>query len=247
AATLAGTLAATAGALALNQYIERAEDAVMRRTRGRPLPSGRLRPREALWFGLGLTLGGVLLLLLFVDWRPAVLTAASAAAYNLVYTPLKSRSYFATAAGAVPGALPALIGWTAARPDVTWGAVVLFGIAYLWQIPHVFALAWMLKDDYLRAGFLYMIPPTDPDGRVVALQMVSYATLLIPVSLMPSVLGLTGPVFFGGALVLGLLLWGCTAAATVGMTRAAARRVFLGSLLYHPVLMLLMVVDAAPA
>lgn len=245
--TVLGALAATAGALALNQYVERDRDALMHRTRTRPLPSGRLRPGQALGFGLGLTLGGVLYLWALVGWVPAAITAFSAGAYNLVYTPLKSRSYLATVVGAVPGALPALIGWTAVRPGFDWGALALFGIAYLWQIPHVFALAWMLRDDYERAGFLFMVPPTDPGGRMVGLQMVTYSTLLIPVSLLPSVLGLTGPVYFAGALVLGVLLWAATVLATLGMTRGAARRVFLGSLLYHPVLMLLMVSDTVGA
>lgn len=241
--TIVGALAATAGALALNQYLERDRDALMHRTRGRPLPSGRLEPSRALGFGLALTVGGVLYLLLLVGWRPAAITAASALAYNLVYTPLKSRSYLATVVGAVPGALPALIGWTAVRPLDDWGALVLFGIAYLWQIPHVFALAWMLRDDYERAGFLFMVPPSDAQGTMVGLQMVTYSTLLIPVSLMPSVLRLTGQAYFAGALVLGVLLWAATVLATLGMTKASARRVFLGSLLYHPILMLLMVTD----
>lgn len=241
--TILGALAATAGALALNQYLERDRDALMHRTRARPLPSGRLEPARALGFGLILSVGGVLYLLALVGWVPAAITAISAVAYNLIYTPLKSRSYVATVVGAVPGALPALIGWTAVRPLEDWGALVLFGIAYLWQIPHVFALAWILRDDYERAGFLFMVPPTDPQGRMVGLQMVTYSTLLIPVSLMPSILRLTGPVYFTGALILGVLLWGSTVVASLKMTKGAARRVFLGSLLYHPALMLLMLGD----
>jgi len=240
--TLLGTVLATAGALALNQYMERGPDALMERTRSRPIPSGRLRARDALVFGLGLVVGGVAYLWGTVGMLPALITLASAAAYNLVYTPLKPRSYAATFAGAVPGAMPALIGWSAATGQVTVGALVLFGIAFLWQIPHVLSLAWLLREDYARAGFL-MTPPADPEGRVIGGQMILYSAALIPVSLFPTPLGMTGLAYLLGALVLGLGLLGFSVAARRDMSRSAVRRVFLGSLAYQPLLLGLMLLD----
>jgi heme o synthase len=240
--TLFGTVVATAGALALNQYIEREVDARMRRTAKRPLPSGRLRPAEALVFGLLLVVGGVIHLGLTVGALPALLTLASALAYNFVYTPLKPRSYSATFAGAFPGAMPALIGWTAATGAVSLGGLVLFAVAFLWQLPHVLALAWLLREDYQRAGFL-LTPPSDTDGRVIGNQLILYSAALIPVSLAPTLVGLTGPVYFAGALVLGsVVLWWSWRARTA-MSNASVRRVFFGSLAYQPLLLGLMLLD----
>lgn len=238
---LLGTLVATAGALALNQYIEREVDARMTRTRLRPLPSGRLSPRQALGFGVLMLAGGSGLLWAAVGPLPAVLTLAAAGAYNLVYTPLKSRSYLATFAGAVPGAMPALIGWGAATGTLALGAWVLFAIAFLWQIPHVLALAWLLRDDYRIAGF--RLSPPDPGGRLVGRQMALYSATLLPVSLFPTALGLTGWVYLGGAVVIGSLVLLLSFAAMREMSRAGARRVFLGSLAYQPLLLGLMLVD----
>ncbi len=240
--TLLGTVLATAGALALNQYLEREADALMQRTRARPLPSGRLRPRDALLFGLLLVVGGVAHLWATVGQLPALLTLLSVAAYNLVYTPLKPRSHAATFAGAVPGAMPALIGWSAATGGVDVGSLVLFGIAFLWQIPHVLSLAWLLREDYARAGFL-MMPPTDPEGRFIGGHMVLYTAALLPVSLLPTPLGLTGGIYLVGATVIGggFLWW--SIAASWAMERAAVRRVFLASLAYQPLLLGLMLID----
>ncbi|MEX1257632.1 MAG: heme o synthase [Gemmatimonadota bacterium] len=240
--TLAGMLLASAGALALNQYAERDLDALMDRTRRRPLPSGRIRPRDALAFGLVLVAAGASLLWVTVGTLPALLTLVSAAAYNLIYTPLKSRSYAATLAGAIPGGMPALIGWSAATGEVTLGALVLFGIGFLWQIPHVLALAWLLREDYARAGFL-MAPPADPEGRTIGRHMILYASALIPVSLLPTPLGLTGTIYLVGALALGAMLLGFAVVARGEMSRRAVRRVFLGSLAYQPLLLALMLVD----
>ena len=243
--TLLGVLLATAGALALNQYLERRADAVMHRTRARPIPSGRLRPRDALVFGLLLLLGGVAHLATTVGWLPALLTLASAVAYDLVYTPLKSRSYAATFVGALPGAMPALIGWSAATGQITLGALTLFGIAFLWQFPHVLALGWLLREDYERVGF-FLTPPSDPGGRRLGAQMVIYAAALLPVSLYPTPLGLTGGIYFGGALVLGVVVLWWSFQARREMTRVRVRRLFLGSLLYQPLLLGLMVLDTVP-
>lgn len=242
---LVGTVTATGGALALNQYLEREVDGRMNRTRSRPLPSGRLEPVEALGFGAGLVIAGCLYLWGFVGWLPAALTLFSALAYNFVYTPLKPRSYMATLAGAIPGAVPALIGWSAATGSLALGAMVLFAIAFLWQLPHVLALAWLLREDYARAGFL-LTPPASPGGVVIARQMNLYTLTLVPVSLLPTLLQLTGWIYFAGALVLGLVLLYWTVRAGLTMERDPVRRVFLGSLAYQPLLLGLMLIDVVP-
>ena len=243
--TLLGVALGTAGALALNQYVERDVDALMTRTRTRPLPSGRLKPGEALAFGWGLLVAGLVYLGITVGWLPSVLTAASAAAYILAYTPLKTRSYLATLVGAVPGAFPALIGWSAATGTVEFGAVVLFCIAFLWQLPHVLALAWLLREDYARVGF-FMSPPTDPEGVRIGRHMVYHSVSLLGISGLPTLLGMTGWIYLVGALVLGLITLGISVAAATGMTRLRARRVFFWSLLYQPGLMALLLVDTLP-
>lgn len=240
--TLLGTVLATAGALALNQYIERRVDSVMERTRTRPLPSGRLAPGNALIFGLLLVLLGVGYLWATVGTLPALLTLFSAAAYNFVYTPLKSRSYAATFAGSVPGAMPALIGWSAATGEISVPAIALFAIAFLWQLPHVLALAWILREDYARAGF-HMGPSGDPQGRALGVQMVAYTAVLVPVSLLPTFLGVTGWIYFGGALVVGVAFLASTIFAWREMGSIEVRRVFLGSLAYQPLLLGLMLID----
>ncbi len=244
--TLLGVFLATAGALALNQYIERAVDGLMERTRSRPLPSGRLSPARALLFGLALLIGGVLHLGFLVGWLPALLTLASAIAYNGIYTPMKPRSYMATLLGAIPGAMPALIGWSAATGAVTLGALVLFAIAFLWQLPHVLALAWLLREDYERAGF-FLSPPADPAGKVIGRQMILYSTALLPISILPTFLELTGGLYLSGALVLGTGLLALSVRAHLHMTRARARSVFLASLGYQPLLLGLMLLDTVPA
>lgn len=240
---IVGMAFATGGALALNQYIEREVDGRMARTRNRPLPSARLSPRAALVFGLVLFLGGCVYLYGTVSPVAAFLTLLSGVAYNGVYTPLKSRSYMATLAGAVPGALPALVGWSAATGGrLDMGAWVLFGVAYLWQMPHVLGLAWVLRSDYAQAGFKLM-PPADAEGRMIGLHMILYAAALIPMSLVPTLIGLTGGVYFWGALMLGAWLLWLSAKAGAHMTNYNARKVFLGSLLYQPLLLGLMLVD----
>lgn len=231
---------ATGGALSLNQYVEREPDAVMNRTRTRPIPTGRIDPMEALAFGVVLLLGGLVYMGAAVGALPALLTAASALMYHGVYTPLKSRSYVATLAGAVPGALPMLIGWTAAIQDFDAGGGALFAIGYFWQLPHVLGLAWILREDYARVGF-QLIPPGG--ARSIGLQMVGSTAILLPISWAPTLLGYTGNVYLVGATLLGVGFLGTAVAAAREMTDQKARRVFFASLLYHPILLALMVLD----
>jgi protoheme IX farnesyltransferase len=226
-----GTGLSTAGALALNQYVEREVDARMVRTRHRPLPSRRLTPRQAMGLGHLAFRSG--------PW-PAGIATLSALLYLGVYTPLKRRSYVATLAGAVPGALPTLIGWSSATGSLAPGALALFAIAYLWQLPHVLGLAWMLRDDYARVGFK-LIPEGGP--AIVGGQMVAATALLVPASITPTLLGYTGPWYLWAALVASSLFLGVAVGTARDLTDASARRLFLTSLLYHPALLGLMMLD----
>jgi protoheme IX farnesyltransferase len=238
--TMVGVGLATAGALSLNQYVEREPDAIMLRTRGRPIPTGRVAPMEALGFGAALLLAGLVYLAAALGALPALLTAASGLMYHGVYTPLKTRSYVATLAGAVPGALPMLIGWTAASGTVDLGGAAMFLIGYLWQLPHVLGLAWMLREDYARVGFT-LIPPGG--ARSIGLQMVASTALLVPVSWAPTLLGYTGTPYLVGATLLGLVFLRAALAAAMDMSDDRARGVFFFSLLYQPLLLGLMLFD----
>ena len=239
---LIGTLLAAGGTLALNQYSERDIDAWMDRTRARPLPAGRLQPLEALLFGVALTLLGTAYLAALVGALVALVTAATAILYLFAYTPLKQRTALCTLVGAVPGALPPVAGWAAARGDVTLGAWVLFGMLFLWQLPHTLSIARLYRDDYARAG-VRVLPVIDPDGASTERQIVLACVGLVTVSLLPTVIGWTGPIYLAGALALGL------AFAAVGIVQAlspsarAARRVLLASLLYLPLLLGLLAFD----
>lgn len=235
-----GTGLSTGGALALNQYVERHLDAVMARTRHRPLPSQRLTPRQALVVGVALLVAGLGHLALWSGPWPLAVAALSAVMYLGVYTPLKRRSYAATIAGAVPGALPVLIGWTAATGSVEPAALALFAIAYLWQLPHVLGLGWMLREDYATVGFR-LIPVGG--ARVVGRHMIAAGALLLPVSMAPTLLGYTGPWYLGGALLASGAFLGVAVRTAGDLTDASARRLFLSSLLYHPVLLGLMMID----
>lgn len=236
-----GTALSTAGALALNQYIEREPDSLMVRTRGRPIPSGRISAQRAQAFGILLVAAGVGHLWFWVGGVPALLTAFSAVLYDGVYTPMKLRSPLATPVGAIPGALPALIGWTAHAGTVDARGLALFGILFLWQLIHVLALAWNLREDYKRAGF-QLIPPGS--SRLISVFMVGYAAVLVPVSLVPSALKMTGGGYLIGATVLGIGMVAVTLAFLQKPTNQRCRRVFFGSLIYHPVLLGLMVLGA---
>ena len=194
---------------------------------------------------MALLVAGVVLLAATVGLLPAFITALSAAAYIGVYTPLKSRSYLATLAGAFPGAFPGLIGWSAATGGLEPGAWVLFGIYFLWQLPHVLALAWLLRDDYQKVGF-FLAPPSDPSGHRIGKHMVYHSISLLFLSLTPTLLGITGWIYLVGALLLSAwLLWLAVEAARE-MSPHTARRVFRGSLIYQPLLMLLLLVNTLP-
>lgn len=236
-----GITLSTAGSLALNQYLERKPDGAMLRTRGRPVPSGRIPARHARLFGWLLIVAGTGHLWFWLGWLPALVTAAAAFLYNAAYTPLKLRSALATPVGAVPGALPALVGWTAHAASIDARGVTLFGILYLWQFIHVLALGWNLRQDYARAGF-QLIPPGS--HRLISGLMVGNAVVLLPVSILPNVLGMSGNVYLAGALVLGGGMLAVTVTFMVKPTTRGCGRVFMGSLLYHPLLLAVMVAGA---
>ncbi len=239
---LLGTGLVAAGASALNQLVEREVDALMRRTAGRPLPAGRMDPEVALVFGGGLAVAGLVELALGTNLAAALLGAVALAGYVFVYTPLKRVSPLSTLVGAVPGALPPMMGWVAVSGRLDLGAWALFGILFLWQLPHFLAIAWMCREDYGRAGFP-MLPVVEPDGRSTARQMVLFGLALVPVSLLPTALGLTGWPYLLGAGLLGLAFLGfCVAFASSGSERAA-RRVLLASVLYLPAVLAVMALD----
>jgi protoheme IX farnesyltransferase len=239
---LFGIALLSSGIATLNQYLERDLDALMRRTAGRPLPSGKLLPWEALAFGIGLTALAEIYLLVLVNPLSALLGLTVIAGYLFGYTPLKTRTSLSTMVGAFPGAVPPLIGWTAARGTLDLEGWVLFAILFLWQFPHFLAIAWMYREDYSRAGIL-MLPVIEPEGRVTAQQIVVYTLMLIPISLLPAVLGMSGKVYLYGAIILGLAFLYSSIRAAFSLSRQQARRLLLASVLYLPLLFVLMVLD----
>lgn len=228
---LLGTWLIAAGGSALNQFVERDTDALMQRTARRPLPAGRLHPHIALLFGMTLSFGGMVVLAVTVNLLTALLGTVALLAYVLVYTPLKRVTPLSTLIGAVPGAVPPVMGWTAVQNDLGLGALALFGILFLWQLPHFLAIAWLCRSDYARAG-LPTLTTFDPGGRRTARHMMLPASLLLPVSLLPSVVGLTGTIYLLGVLGLGLLLLGFCVAFFLSSSARAARHVLLISLIY---------------
>jgi protoheme IX farnesyltransferase len=241
-AALLGTGLVAAGASVLNMVLERHTDTLMWRTRNRPLPGGRLRPVEAATFGSLLTLTGLLELSWLSDPLAAAVAALTWVTYVFVYTPLKTRTSLSTIVGAFPGALPPVIGWAAARGSVDHGALVLFAILFLWQIPHFLAIAWIYREDYARGG-LPMLPVLDTEGRMTGRQAVANSLALLLVSLTPTAAGMTGVLYFGGALVLGLAFVGTALRAAVMRSMPAARGLFLASLVYLTGICVLLVVD----
>jgi protoheme IX farnesyltransferase len=242
--TLLGTALVAAGTNALNQIRERDTDARMHRTRGRPLPSGRITPRAALAFAAIAATAGIGLLWWRVNSLTAALAAFTLVSYVWVYTSLKPRTAYNTLVGAVPGALPVLGGWTAAGGALSPPAWALFWILFLWQLPHFLALAWIYRDDYRSAG-LAMLSIDDDDGSRTARMTLLYAIALVPVSLLPTVLGITGPLYFWGVLGLGVAYVAAGAAMLWRPTARSlwARRVFFVSIVYLPALLTLGVLD----
>jgi protoheme IX farnesyltransferase len=243
--SLLGTALAASGAAALNQVIERRPDALMRRTASRPVAAGRIGPGSGLAFGVILGAAGIATLAVAVNLLTGALGFATIVLYIGAYTPLKRRTALNTLVGAVPGAIPPVMGWTAVTGSVDAGAWALFGILYLWQLPHFLAIAWMYREDYARAGFP-MLPVIDPGGESTARQVALATLALVPVSLVPTLLGLAGAVYFFGALALGTSFAACALALAVGRRRGAARRLLLASVTYLPILLALLVLDRAP-
>jgi heme o synthase len=239
---LVGTGLVAGGASAINQLIERDADALMKRTRLRPLPDGRLGAVEAAALGAALSLAGLVILAFGATPLSAAVALATLLSYTVVYTPLKKRTSFATVIGAIPGALPPVIGWAAARDEISRGAWVLFGIVFLWQLPHFLAIAWIYREDYAKAGFP-MLPVTNPDGRSTARQAVVYAAALLPLSLAPTLLGMAGNMYFIGALALTIVFVGLSLRFAATRSILDARRLFFGSIIYLPLLWILMIAD----
>ncbi len=240
--TLLGSALVAGGASALNQVIERDTDRLMRRTRARPLAAGRRSVMVGTWFGVLLSAAGLVELAARVNVVAAGLALGTLVSYVAVYTPMKTRSSLSTLVGAVPGALPPVIGWSAATGEVSLPALVLFGIVFFWQMPHFLAIAWLYRDDYARAG-MPLLPVVEPDGLRTGRQALIYAAVLWPVSLMPTIVGLAGAPYAAIAAGLGLMFVGLSAFFARDRTPATARQLFLFSILYLPLLLGALVVD----
>lgn len=242
---LFGTALAAGGTLALNQFVERDTDAMMQRTRRRPLPDGRVQPREALWFGALITMAGLVYLALAVNLQSVWVTALITLSYLLLYTPMKRKSSLCMLVGAVPGALPPVIGWVAARGDFKVDAWVLFAIMFLWQVPHTLAIARLYREDFAKAGIQFL-PVIDPEGASTNRQIISHCAALLAVSLLPTLLGLAGAVYFTVAFVLGVGFLASGISLAMESTPSGARRLLFASLIYLPVLLLVMALDRVP-
>lgn len=237
-----GTALCAGAAGVLNQVLERETDALMRRTLSRPIPAGRISTGEGAAFGVAIAVASCLYLWAFVGWLTASLAVCTLASYLLVYTPLKRRTSLNTIVGAVPGALPPVGGWAAARGDIGIEAVCLFAILFLWQLPHFLAIAWMYRDDYARGG-LAMLPVVDGGGGATGRQVALFTLALVPISLAPAVLGSAGGLYFAGALALGLIFLTVGVRMAFARTSSAARGLLLASIAYLPLLLGLLVAD----
>jgi len=240
--TLAGTGLLACGAGALNQWLERELDQRMERTRDRPLPANRVAESVALWLGVTVSVAGLAWLTLRVGSLPAMFGGLTLVGYLALYTPLKRITSLATIVGAFPGAVPPLMGWTAAHGELGAGAWALFGILFLWQLPHFLAIAWMYRDDYRRGGFP-ILTTTDATGQRTGRQALLYCAALVPVSLLPSALNLTGKVYLFGCLAVGVVFLGYCVAFATDRTRPAARRLLLASVAYLPAVLALLLAD----
>jgi len=240
--TLLGTFLVAGGAAALNQVWERSTDRLMQRTQRRPMADMRLTVAQGTAFGLVLTLLGAAELAYFINVLSASIALLTTASYLLFYTPLKLRTSLSTIAGALPGALPAVIGWAAATNTLSIEGWVLFGIVFMWQMPHFLAIAWIYRDEYARAG-MPLLPVIEPDGRSTGRQAVLYTAALIPLSMMPTGVGLATVWYLAGAIVLGAILMVMSLEFSVKRDVATAKRLFFGTILYLPILWALLVFD----
>jgi protoheme IX farnesyltransferase len=240
--TIVGTALIASGTAALNQWYEREGDLKMRRTADRPLPSGRLDATRALWFAIALSAGGFIELYLGTNPLTAWIGAFTLVSYLFLYTPLKRLTWWSTTIGAIPGAMPPMIGYAAAAGAINSEAWVLFAILFLWQFPHFYSIAWMYKEDYARAG-IQMLPVVEPDCRSTARQIVLYGIALIPVSLVPGMLGMSGRIYLVGALLLGLWFLYSGVRVALERTLVRARGVLITSVLYLPLIYGLMLLD----
>lgn len=243
--TLIGTGLVAAGASVWNQYLERDRDARMRRTGSRPLPTGRVSPTEAVVFGATLAIGGATILVLGANALAASVAALTFLLYVFVYTPLKPITTLNTAIGAIPGALPPVIGWSAATGHVGIEAFSLFLILFLWQFPHFLAIAWIHREDYARGGHR-MLPGADPGGSLTGRQAATYALALIPAGLLPSVIGLAGGVYFAGALLLGFFYLASALRFWTDVNDANARKLLRASIIYLPAILGLLLINPLP-
>jgi protoheme IX farnesyltransferase len=242
AEAVAGTTLVAAGAAVLNQLYERDTDALMRRTRMRPLPAGRVSPNDARLFGMALSAAGLALLAARANWLSAGLALATLVTYLAIYTPMKRRTPLSTIVGAVPGALPALIGWTASHAGIDRSGAALFAIVFCWQLPHFMAIAWLYREDYAKAGFP-MLPVIDPDGRRAGKQAVYWGALLLAASLEPRFSGLAGGVYLTVAVVLGAALFALSVRFAADRNESTARALFYGSITYLPLLWIAMIAN----
>ncbi len=240
--TALGTAMVASGAAALNQLLERDYDALMERTEDRPLPSGRLTPETVLLVGGGLSIVGLVYLAVAVNLLTSALGAITLVSYLWIYTPLKRVTTLNTAIGAIPGALPPLMGWTAARDEVSGGGWALFAILFFWQLPHFLAIAWMYREDYARGGFA-MLPVVDKDGQRTGRQALSHTLGLLPISLSPFIFKLAGPVYLFAALILGIIFVGAAFRFARELTHARARTLFFVSIIYLPLLFAALALD----
>jgi protoheme IX farnesyltransferase len=240
--TLAGTLLVACGTAAMNQYVERKMDALMRRTASRPLPSGLLQPKEVLLFGLSTIVTGAAWLALLVNGLAALVALATSLLYLGLYTPLKTRTTLSTAVGAIPGALPPLIGWAAARGSLSLGGWVLFAILFFWQFPHFMAIGWMYREDYARAG-IRMLPVVDRKGDSTFRQIIWTSAVLVWVSALPAVVGMAGKYYFFGALILGMILLQVGLWANRTRTNARAKWLMHATVAHIPLLLAWLIVD----
>jgi heme o synthase len=239
---LVGTALCAASAAILNQLLEKQYDARMQRTANRPLPTGRISERHALFLGVATGILGGVYLLVFVNWLTALLGAATLTSYVLVYTPLKRMTTLNTIVGAIPGAVPPMMGWTAVTGSLATPAFALFGILFVWQIPHFLAIATLYREDYRRGGFR-MLPVDDPDLRRTARQILLYSATLFPVSLFPVMAGVAGRIYTVSAVVLGVIFFAFAFSCANRRTRAEARRLFFASIIYLPVLLAILMMD----